>query len=47
MLGKPVHHIGMVTGDAKFIALRMADNVGFIQAVLLAEVGAKLGGFRI
>ena len=47
VLWKPVHHIGMVTGDAQFVSLTVADDILLRQSVLLAEIHAKLHGLLV
>lgn len=44
---KPVHHIGMIAGDAQLITLRMADDILFRQTVLFAEIGTQFSGFFV
>ena len=42
VLGEPVHHIGVVGGDALLVPLAVADDVLLSQAELPAQVGTQL-----
>ena len=48
MFGEPVHHIGMVAGDAALVPFSMADEhtvLCMIKVILPAKIGTKFCGF--